>query len=240
MTTEIVLIRAGITNIYLLRGRGTVVVDPAGPPGGRIGSRLVLGRLGTPPRLDLIVLTHGHFDHVASAPRLRNATRAPIAIHGADAPHLRTGRVAWPFGVTRWARMLRATFRPLAASIGAPIFEPDLLLDDNGLDLEPYGVKGRVVHTPGHSNGSVSVVLASGDAIVGDLVMNARLLCRQPSFGIFADHPEQLPTSWQRLLDMGVHTVHPAHGRPFPVTALSSRCQAHATRNSSSREAHLA
>jgi hydroxyacylglutathione hydrolase len=102
----------------------------------------------------------------------------------------------------------------------APIIEADLLLGDEGLDLEPYGVSGRIVHTPGHSPGSVSVLLPSGEAFVGDLAMNGPPMCLRPSFGIFADRPEQVPASWRRLVAMGARVAYPGHGNPFPVSAL--------------------
>ena len=221
MATEIIRVRAGITNIFLLRERGTVVVDPGGPAGGLTGFRKVLPLLGTPPRLDLIVLTHGHFDHVAAAARLREATGAPIAVHRADAPFLAAGRPIMPAGVTPYGKFFRATFGPFIRRMEAGVITPDLLLDDAGIDLEPYGVSGLVIHTPGHSPGSVSIVLPSGDAFVGDLAMNGGIFSRRPTFGIFAHHPEQVPASWGRLLELGVRTVHPAHGRHFPAARLA-------------------
>jgi glyoxylase-like metal-dependent hydrolase (beta-lactamase superfamily II) len=148
-------VRAGVTNIYVLRDRGTVVVDPGGPPSGRSAVRKVLLRLGTPPRLNLMIITHGHFDHVGAAPGLRAATGAPIAVHRADAPWLRAGRVVWPQGVTRWGRVVRAVLGPVMMPLyRLASVEPDLLVGDEGLDLEPYGIRGRVVPTPGHSRSS--------------------------------------------------------------------------------------
>jgi hydroxyacylglutathione hydrolase len=221
MSIQIDRIRTGLTNSYLLRDRGTVLIDPGGPPGGEAGFRHVLPRLGRPPRLDLIVITHGHFDHVGAAGKLRDATGAPVAVHRADALGLTTGRVAWPRGVTVWGRVARNVLgSPLVSLLRAPIIEADLLLGDEGLDLEPYGVSGRIVHTPGHSPGSVSVLLPSGEAFVGDLAMNGPPMCLKPSFGIFADRAEQVRASWRQLVEMGARVAYPGHGRPFPVSAL--------------------
>ena len=49
---------------------------------------------------------------------------------------------------------------------------PDILIDDE-LSLEEFGVKGRAIFTPGHTPGSISIILDSGEAIVGDLVNGA-------------------------------------------------------------------
>jgi glyoxylase-like metal-dependent hydrolase (beta-lactamase superfamily II) len=180
----------------------------------------VIEALGSPPRLDLMVVTHAHFDHVGACLPLRQATGAPIAVHRLDADWLRTGTAAWPKGVTAWGKTFRTMAGPLTPLIRVPTFVPDILVADEGLDLAPYGVDGRVVHTPGHSPGSLSVVLPSGEAFVGDLAMNGAPMCLRPRFGIFAHDPELVPASWRRLVGMGVRTVYPAHGRPFPASAL--------------------
>jgi len=222
VAVEIRRVRAGITNTFVLRERGTVVVDPGGPSGGRAALRRILTFLGTPPRLDLVLITHGHFDHRAAADMLRAATGAPVAVHQADVHLLVAGRPIWPGGVTRWGRVLRRALGPVVGAMRARSLEPDVLVDDEGIDLWAYGVSGRVVHTPGHTRGSVSVVLTSGDAFVGDLAMNRLPLCLRPSLGLFAEDPLELRASWQRLIDLGVRMVYPAHGRPFPASALST------------------
>jgi glyoxylase-like metal-dependent hydrolase (beta-lactamase superfamily II) len=222
VSVEIRRVRVGITNSYIVRERGTIVVDPGGPPAGPLAAvalRRILGALGTPPRADLLLVTHAHVDHVAAVPRLRQTTGAAVATHRAEAPRLTTGVTVWPPGITPWGRLVRGALGPLVLRLPVATFDPDLLFGDEGLDLNPYGVSGTVVHTPGHSAGSVSVVLSSGDAMVGDLAMNFPA-CLHPQFGIFAEDPERLPASWQRLLDRGVRVIHPAHGRPFAADAL--------------------
>src|SRR5512137_343951 len=92
--------RVGVTNVYVLRDHGTVLIDPAGPARRGEVPRKVLDLLGTPPRLDLIVVTHPHWDHIGAAASLHGATGAPLAAHRADAEWLKEGKVVWPKGVT--------------------------------------------------------------------------------------------------------------------------------------------
>lgn len=223
MGVRIGRVRVGVTNTYLVRERGAVVIDPGAPRKGRVVGRRLQALLGREGRVDLMVATHGHFDHVGAAADLRRALGAPLAVHRGDADWVRSAAWTWPHALTPWGRFMRGVLGPVFSRFlrFEPV-EPDIVIDD-GLDLEAYGVTGRVVPTPGHSPGSVSVLLPSGEAFVGDLAMNGPPFCLKPSFGIFAHQPELVPGSWQRLLALGVRTVYPAHGRPFPASALPSR-----------------
>mgnify|MGYP001823185938 CR=1 FL=1 len=104
--------------------------------------------------------------------------------------------------------------------IKVPPSKGDLVIDDDGLSLADYGIPGRVVYTPGHSSGSVTVMLDTGEAFVGDLAMNKFPLCFSPSLPIFADDPSAVISSWRKLIQLGASTVYPAHGKPFPVTVI--------------------
>lgn len=224
MGVRIDTVRCGVTNTFLIRDRGAILVDPGGPRMGRAVLRKLSRLLGDSPPVGLMVATHGHFDHIGAAAELRAGLGAPLAVHRGEAGWVETGTFQWPGGVTRWGRVMRHTLGPFFSRFGR--FEPtdvDLVIDDDGLDLGPYGVDGRVVPTPGHSPGSVSVLLAGGEAFVGDLAMNGPPMCLRPSFGIFAHQPGLVPGSWQRLLDLGAQTIYPAHGRPFPASSLAGR-----------------
>jgi hydroxyacylglutathione hydrolase len=221
MSVSIDTVRVGVTNTYLLRGRGAVVVDPGGSRPRDAVVRRLARLLGDLRQVGLVIATHGHFDHIGAAAHLRRATGAPLAIHRGDAEWLRTATWTWPEALTPWGKFMRGALGPLfnRALRFEPV-EPDIVIEDDGLDLEPYGVAGRVVHTPGHSPGSVSVLLAGGEAFVGDLAMNGPPMCLKPSFGIFAHDPERVPSSWRTLVELGARIVYPAHGRPFPASRL--------------------
>jgi glyoxylase-like metal-dependent hydrolase (beta-lactamase superfamily II) len=73
------------------------------------------------------------------------------------------------------------------------------------------GIAGEVVHTPGHSDDSVSLVLDSGIAFTGDLTSEQM---------IATEDPVVVARSWQALRDRGVRTIYAGHGEPRPLPRL--------------------
>jgi glyoxylase-like metal-dependent hydrolase (beta-lactamase superfamily II) len=93
-------------------------------------------------------------------------------------------------------------------------------IGDEGLSLAEYGIPGKVVYTPGHSMGHVSILLDSGDALVGDMAMNDWYLRLTPGLPVLADDIGMVVDSWKKILPMGIRRVHPAHGADFPVEVI--------------------
>ena len=138
------------TNSYLLadqEAKEALVIDPGGDPG-EILAFLARERL----TCRLIVNTHGHFDHISGNGALKKATGAPLLVHEGDVPLLTEAATH--------ARlfMMRAENSP----------PPDGLLVDQG-EVRAGAVLLRVLHTPGHSPGGVTLVVP-GAAFCGDLV----------------------------------------------------------------------
>ena len=98
----------------------------------------------------------------------------------------------------------------------------DISLGDDPFSLEPYGIKGVVYHTPGHSSGSMSLLLNTGEAFVGDLAVGGLPQRIKPNKSVFAEEPHKVIEGWRRLIDLGAEWFYPAHGRPFKVGALEN------------------
>src|SRR5687767_7162587 len=174
---EVVRLERKYINSYLLIGERVVVVD-TGVPGNAKRVLRALARRGLKPQdVALIVVTHGHADHAGDAAALRDRTGAPIV--GGDAAMTIRGhndrlRPTGPAG------------RRILPFIGQdyPSFVPDLRVEGE-LDLHPFGVAGRVLATPGHTPGSLVVVLDDGQAITGDLVRGRFLARKRPTLHYF-------------------------------------------------------
>lgn len=218
--TEVHPISLGFDTCYVLRSQGTVVLDAGQPNKGRAFTD-GLERAGVrPDEVRLILLTHAHWDHMGSAAELKEITGAPLAVHAREADWVRSGEPPLPPGITPWGRAFMSMHRLLMPLIDVPPAEVDLELRDLPLDLKTFGVPGTVIHTPGHSPGSVSVVLESDEAFVGDLAMNRLPLTSRPSLSIFGDDPEALVASWARVLEFRPARIYPAHGAPFRPEAV--------------------
>ena len=210
----------GIDNCYLLEGEKYVFIDGGAPGQARAFERRLAELEIAPSKIDVIILTHAHWDHIGSVAALVERTGAELAVHARERAIVEQGLKSMPPGVTLWGTVFGAVLRAALPFIVISPAHVDIEIDDNGLSLEPYGIRGRVVYTPGHSPGSVSIVLDTGEAFVGDLAMNSLPLTRRPSLPIFAEDIEMVKESWKKLVSLGIRTIFPAHGRPFPANVI--------------------
>ena len=210
----LIRIKGAISNCYLLLGERPVLVD-AGAPGDLPRILAALKKHGVEPKqLALIVLTHGHSDQAGCAAKLQRRSGAPVALHTADATLARTGKNGILAPTSPVGRLIRPFVDEPFES-----FEPDIFFTD-GFALEPYGVRGRVMATPGHTAGSASVVLASGEALIGDVLRGSLLLSNRAALNFFCNYPEANARSIVHLAREGLLRCHPGHFGSFPASEL--------------------
>jgi glyoxylase-like metal-dependent hydrolase (beta-lactamase superfamily II) len=220
MTVEITPVALGFCQCYVLKARGVVAVDAGAPNKGRHFARALERASIAPEQVRLIVMTHGHWDHVGSAGQLKQLTGAKLALHEREVGWLEKGLTPLPPGVTAWGRAFIGVHKLFMPLIEVPPTKVDVVLQDDGISLLDFGIPGRVIHTPGHSSGSVSILLDTGEAFVGDLAMNRFPLRLSPGLPIFAEDAGAVVGSWKKLLELGVTTVYPAHGEPFHADVI--------------------
>jgi len=136
------------TNCYIFgssREKEVTVIDPGGSP------ELILSVLyGLTARVRYIINTHGHVDHIAGNRRIKKRTGADICIHRAD------------------SQMLIDARKNFSDLLAVPITSPPADRFLRGGDVIRLGeLELKVVHTPGHSPGGISLV-SDGLVFTGD------------------------------------------------------------------------
>jgi len=174
-----------------------------------------------------VLLTHHHDDHAGFVAEFveKNPT-VTVIVHEADLAWLAAGRNnedAAPLnGCIHVLLGLFGSFHEFGYP-GYIVRENDIVLtgDDDEL-LHSIGVDGVILHTPGHTDDSVSVILADGSAFVGDVAMNFLKVCCIKYRPIFVHDMPEVRESWERVLDAGAVTIYPAHGKPFDTGKLAA------------------
>ena len=98
--------------------------------------------------------------------------------------------------------------------------EDIIVTGENSDLLMEIGIVGKIIHTPGHTVDSISVILKNGDAFVGDICINFLNFCSIHYRPIWFYDPGLVFESWRKIIDNGTQTIYPAHGRSFAVEGL--------------------
>ncbi|MCK5162757.1 MAG: MBL fold metallo-hydrolase [Desulfobacula sp.] len=158
------------SNAFLILGRKMVLVDTGCPE----DEKTILNSISDAGKqvsdLSLILHTHIHIDHCGCTATLKQKSNALVAIHRSESQTFLERKNA-PIIPINW---LGKILSPIVRDGHQPC-EIDILIDD-ALDLHPYGIDGKAIATPGHTPGSISIILDNGEVIAGDLLGGGRLL----------------------------------------------------------------
>ena len=220
MAVNIHSVKLGFDHCYIIRDKGTIMIDGGSPNRAKQFVRKLAKLSIRPEEIYLIVITHGHWDHISSAKEIKRITGAKIAMHYLEKEWLEKSLKPMPPAVSNWGHVVHKLITMLLPLIRTPATNVDIVIGNEGLSLDEYGISGKVIYTPGHSSGSISVLLETGEAFVGDMAMNALPLRLRPGLPIFAEDLMKLKESWRLLLDQGAKMIYPAHGEPFPAEII--------------------
>ena len=207
-------------NCYLIKEDGLILVDAGVPNRGKKFRKWLKDLSIEPGDISLILLTHGHWDHIASVSEFKKLTGCKVAINQHEKDWVEQALKPMPPGINLWGKVLAPIINIYLSFIDFPGTPVDLVLEDEEYPLESYGIHGKVIYTPGHSSGSISLLLDTGDAFVGDLAMNGFPMRIGPGMPIFAENVNALKESWRLLLSSGAKQIYPAHGKPFNADVL--------------------
>jgi glyoxylase-like metal-dependent hydrolase (beta-lactamase superfamily II) len=198
-------------NCYLVKtGDGFVLID-TGVTNKRIVIEKELESAGCQPgNLQLIVLTHGDFDHSGNAAYLRKKFSTQIAMHKNDSEMVERGDMLW--NRNKQNILIRIMFKLFFKLNKSDRFKPDFCIDE-GYDFSGYGFDAKVLDIPGHSKGSIGILTASGDLFCGDLLFNTE----KPAKNTLIDDVVELDASVEKLKTLKIKTVYPGHGKPFQM-----------------------
>ena len=235
MPLEIKTISFGSVNCYLIKtDSGFILIDTGGRDLSKTSLDSMRSVLDTelesagclPGNLNLIILTHGHFDHTDNCVYLKNKYNTRIAMHQADLDMVENAilydRRFRPFYIAILANIYmfftRTTTKTREVLATFDKFTPNLFVDE-GFSLTEYGLDATVIHLPGHSKGSIGILTSDGDLFCGDIIVNA---FNKPLINRFMadDNFIELDSSIERLKNLNIKTVYPGHGKPFPMDKL--------------------
>lgn len=210
------LVPLGMANAVLLDGGSELTLVDAGFPDKAPLVLDAIRQLGRSPRdLRHLVLTHGHADHIGSAAAIVRETGATTYMHPVDAPIAEAGG---PF------RAMSPSPSPLPGLMYRLVWKPDqrvepVRIDRPLADGETLPIAGglRVVHTPGHCAGQVSLLWRGEQLLIaGDVGMHILGLSDPIGFEDLA-----AGRASQRKL-AGLRFGAAAFGHGFPIRAGAS------------------
>lgn len=182
-------------NCYLISNaqRQALIIDPGSDPE---AISLLISELGVQPVA--ILNTHAHYDHIGAVSGLQHKYEIPFYLHGQDKKLLQQ------------ANLYKILFES-KSSVSIPPFGEDFAKGSEVLRVAGFYV--RVIHTPGHTAGSVCLLIGT-DLFGGDTLM--------PNGPGRTDLPGgdkvKLKDSLQKLRELPEdHLVYPGHGKPFTL-----------------------
>ena len=158
--------------------------------------------------IKLIVLTHGHIDHMQNAVYLSRKLQVPIAMHEKDIPLLEDNLCREMKSRGFLGNIVRFFSEMSAKSAKTEKFEPDILLKE-GDNLCEFGVDAEVIELPGHTAGSIGLKVGTDALLAGDALMH--MVKAGPA--LLYEEYEQMLQSVQKIQNMGNIKIYFGHGK---------------------------
>lgn len=160
-------------------------------------------------KIDYLILTHTHFDHASNAHSLRDKFGCKVIVHRSEAAYLKQGENIAVNGTNPLSYLIMLILRGVFERfLKYESCSSDIIVDSI-YSFENIGLNVNIIHTPGHSAGSISIIVDNEIAIVGDSMFG---VFGNSVFPPFADNKETLVISWAKLLETKCGLFLPSHG----------------------------
>lgn len=188
-----------------------------------------------------VLLTHHHDDHVGFLNQMSSDNPlVRIILHEKTAGLLLTGSNNKNNGGGIVNKRIYTLFR-LKQMISPQwdlsfppyvVRERDIILENDFHDLSNLlGINLKVIFTPGHSSDSVTYIYKDEYAFCGDLASNFLNWAGARYLTLFNEDISQVYSSWEEIIDFGVETIIPAHGKPYNIKNLINNLHARQQEN---------
>jgi len=211
MKNDIIQVKMVKSNAYLIPSRNGYVLVDTGVKGKEKFIKKILEKNNASFKdIELIIVTHVHYDHVGSLSILKSLTNAKVMVHRKEYELLASGVSDSPKGTMKISKAISI----IANKVTKGTFEgvkADILVDDT-YDLSIFGINGGVIHTPGHTIGSICILIEEDHLICGDTFFN---VLKNSVYPPFANIEKELLKSWIRIKEINPKLFYPGHGEMF-------------------------
>jgi glyoxylase-like metal-dependent hydrolase (beta-lactamase superfamily II) len=209
-------ILSGRSNVFLVLYKNKTLLVDTSPKQFRLKLNKRLKQLNT-DTLNYLVLTHAHFDHAGNAKFIKDNFKAQLIIHKKEAALLKAGKNASIQGTVPFTKLLIAVFMKNPQHwFTYPACKADILIDSY-FDLNQLGIPGYIISTPGHTEGSISIIIDNEIALIGDTLFG---IFKNSIFPPFATNISAFHESWKKLNKTSCDWFLPSHGKPVFKTCL--------------------
>lgn len=171
-------------------------------------------------KIDILIITHAHYDHCDNSSKIKNQEGCKVIMSKYESEFAQKGYGPLPKATLFVTRPVAYLGKQLERKVA--LFTPfpvDILVDEY-LTLNDIGLNIEIIHTPGHSQGSISVIVDREIAIVGDAMFG---VFPGSIFPPFANDVPLMRKSWKKLLDTGCVLFLPGHGRKIKRELLEAK-----------------
>lgn len=218
---EIITIKPGGANCYILKYDENWILIDVGTNFKKL-VKLINNYGLNYNNLKLVIITHCHPDHVGALNQFKAESNCKVLIHEKEKDTLEKGYSAPEGGTIILSKAIEFIANNLLKGISTfkPV-KPDIVIEDT-YDLKDYGINARIQCTPGHTEGSISVIVDNKVAIVGDVLFN---IMPNTIISLYSNDKSKLLQSCEGLLKSKYSIYYLGHGEPLTYEDYKKKFQ---------------